>query len=62
MQLTIFVHVLLETFGESTRPTLVAMGLVDRTLALEVALRLTAVGAVTVDAPLEEPGTTWHML
>ena len=50
--LTVLVHVDLDAFLESTRPTLVPMGLVDR--AGPAAAVLAGVGAVPPDRALEE--------
>lgn len=46
----------LEALAESTGTTLVPVRLVYRTQGVQVRLSFARVHAVTVDAPLEEPG------
>ena len=53
MKLTIFIHIHLDTFFESTRPALVPMGLVDG--AWSTATVLTCIGTIAPNTSLEEP-------
>lgn len=57
-ELTVFVHVSFVALVQPTGSALVAMRLVDRTLSVEFALRLTRVDASAMDGPLEEPTAT----
>lgn len=57
--LTVLVHTGVKTLLEPTGPTLVPVRLVDRTLAVQLALRLARVDAVPMDAALEEAGAAY---
>lgn len=58
VSLTVLVHGGLEALVESAGAALVAMCLVYRTVALVLSLRFASVHTVTMDAALEETGTT----